>query len=126
MFCIADNIFTALMNSMSHWKMCLHSNNEYLGYAMIKSEIFQGDSFSTLLFVMVLIPISIVLQKVRTGYQFGKDRAVINPLHFMKDLKLFSKSESQIDFLLRTVREYSNDVRMQFGISKCVVLTMKK
>lgn len=44
----------------------------------------------------------------------------------MEDLKLFSKSESQIDSLLKTVQKYSNDVRMQFGISKCGCVDYQK
>ena len=48
----------------------------------------------------------------------------INHLPFMDDLKLYGKDEKQIDTLFNTVRVFSNDIRMDFGISKCA--TMKR
>ena len=45
---------------------------------------------------------------------------------FMDDLKLYSKSEKTLDSLIQTVRIFSEDIGMQFGIDKCAVLVMKK
>ena len=36
----------------------------------------------------------------------------------MDDLKLFSKSEEQIDTLVRTVHLFSTDIRMESGMQK--------
>ena len=44
----------------------------------------------------------------------------------MDYLKLFSKSEEQIDTLVRTVHVFSTDIGMEFGMKKCGVLTMKR
>ena len=44
----------------------------------------------------------------------------------MDDLKLFSKSEQQIDTLVRTVHVFSSDVGMKFGLKKYEILTMKR
>ena len=44
----------------------------------------------------------------------------------MDDLKLFAKSEEQIDTLVRTVHVFSNDIGMEFGMKKCGILTMKR
>ena len=44
----------------------------------------------------------------------------------MDDLKLFSKSEQQIDTLVRTVHVFSSDVGMEFGLKKCEIITMKR
>ena len=43
----------------------------------------------------------------------------------MDDLKLFSKSEQQIDTLVRTPHVFISDVGMEFGM-KCEILTMKR
>ena len=44
----------------------------------------------------------------------------------MDDLKLYGKHEKEIDTLMNTVRVFSVDIRMQFGISKCAFLIMKR
>ena len=45
---------------------------------------------------------------------------------FMDDLKLFSKSEKQMDTLVRTVHVFSTDIGIEFGMKKCGILTMKR
>ena len=44
----------------------------------------------------------------------------------MVDLKLFSKSEGQMDTLARTAHVFSTDIGMEFGLKKCGILTMKR
>ena len=44
----------------------------------------------------------------------------------MDDLKLFAKSEEQIDTLVRTVLVFSTDIGMEFGMKKYGTLTMKR
>ena len=44
----------------------------------------------------------------------------------MDDLKLFGKNEKQVDTLVNIVRIFSNDIGMEFEISKCAVLIMKR
>ena len=44
----------------------------------------------------------------------------------MDDLKLFAKNVDQIDSLVNTVRIFSEDIKMEFGLSKCGVLIMKR
>ena len=44
----------------------------------------------------------------------------------MENLKLFSKSEKQIDTLVRTVHVFSTDIGMESGIKKCGILNMKR
>ena len=44
----------------------------------------------------------------------------------MDDLKLFSKSEEQIDTLVGTVYVFSTDTGMEFGMKKCGIFTMKR
>ena len=44
----------------------------------------------------------------------------------MDDLKLFLKSEDQINTLVRTVHVFSTDIMMEFGMKGCGILTMKR
>ena len=44
----------------------------------------------------------------------------------MDNLKLYSRSEKRMDSLVQTVRVFSEDIGMEFGIEKCVMLVMEK
>lgn len=50
----------------------------------------------------------------------------LNHLLYMDDLKVFAKSEEQIDTLVRTVHVFSTDIGMGFGMKKYGILTMKR
>ena len=43
----------------------------------------------------------------------------------MDDIKPFAKSEEELETLIHTVRIYSRDIGMEFGIEKCPMLVMK-
>ncbi|XP_068713273.1 uncharacterized protein [Montipora capricornis] len=43
----------------------------------------------------------------------------------MDNLKLFAKSEEQLDTLVRTVHVFSTNIGIEFGMKKCGILTMK-
>ena len=44
----------------------------------------------------------------------------------MDDLKIFGKSEKQLETLVNTARIFSGDICMEFGIEKCRMILMKK
>ena len=102
------------------------SNGEDLGEVDVKRGIFQGDSLSPLLFVLCMVPLSLILRKINAYYEWGKKEYKLNHLLYMDDLKLFAKSEEQIDILVRTVHIFSTDIGMEFGMKKCGILTMKR
>ena len=56
----------------------------------------------------------------------GKKEHRLNHSLFMDDLKLFYKSEKQMDTLVRTVHVFSTDIGIEFGMKKCGILTMKR
>ena len=43
----------------------------------------------------------------------------------MEDLKLYARSERELDSLIQSVRIFS-DVGMVFGLNKCVMLVLKR
>lgn len=126
MFGVADNIIAIMASSMPNWKTNLTANSQQLGVVSIKRGIFQGDTFSPLLFVIALIPLTIILNKTGIGYKLEKKGPEINHLLFMDDLKLFAKNEEQVDSLVQTVHLCCKDIGMEFGISKCAVVTMQR
>ena len=63
LFGVAQNIKSLFVNSMEKWKVMLCSEISELGKVEIKRGIFQGDSLSSLMFVLALIPLSLILRK---------------------------------------------------------------
>ena len=110
LFGVAENIKSLLVNSMEKWKVMLCSGNSELGEVEIKQGIFQEDSFSPLVFLLALIPLSLILRKAKAAYEFSGSKEKINNLLFMDDLKLYSRSEKRLDSLVQTVRVFSEDI----------------
>ena len=126
MFGVAINVRQFILSSMKKWKTELTSRGQQLGVVNIDRGIFQGDSLSPLLFILCMVPISLVLRRSRAGYEWGGREYKINYLLFMGDLKLLGKSYEQIDSLVQTVHTFSTDIGMEFGIKKCGVLILKR
>ena len=60
LFGVAENIKTLLVNSMEKWRVMLCVGNSELGEVDIKQGFYQGDSLSPLVFVLALIPLSLI------------------------------------------------------------------
>ena len=76
------------------------------------------------MFVLALIPLSLILRKAKAANEFSESKEKINNLLFMDDLKLYSRSEKGLDSLVQTVHVFSEDIGMEFGIEKCPMLVM--
>lgn len=126
---VAGNIGGLLSSSMSGWRTQLMGGTEVLGTVDIKRGIFQGDSLSPLLFVMIMIPLSQQLNAANKGYKLKNTDRSISHLLFMDDLKLYAggrNAKSQLEELVNVVKGYSDDIRMEFGMSKCAVLSVER
>ena len=126
LFRLAENIKTLLVNSMEKLKIMLFSGNYELGEVEIKRGISQGDSLSPLVFVLALVPLSLILRKAKAAYEFSESKEKINHLLFMDDLKLYSRSEKGLDSLVQTVSVLSKAIGMELGIEKCAMLVTEK
>ena len=78
------------------------------------------------MFVLALIPLSLILRNTKAVYEFSESKEKINHLLFMDDLKVYSRSEKRLDSLVQTDCVFSEDVGMEFGIEKCATLVMEK
>ena len=112
---IVENIMNLFKNSKVTRGRELTACNENLREVDIRRWIFQGDSFSPLLFII----------ETDFGYVTSRNPK-LNHLLFMDDLKLYANSERELDSLIYTVRIFSDDVGMVFGLEKCAVLVLKK
>jgi len=115
---VHPQICELLDNAMQSWKIQLFCSNNYYGEVSIQDGIYQGDSLSPLLFVMALIPSSTILNVTRKGFIVDRNHLMLNYLLHLDDLKLFAKSENELDSLVKTVKLFSNAINMQFGIEK--------
>ena len=79
---IAVNVRQFLLSSMKKWKTELTSCGQQLGVDNINRGIFQGDSLSPLLFVLCMVPVSLVLRRSRAGYEWGGREFKIKRLLF--------------------------------------------
>ena len=59
---VAENTKNFLVNSMNKWKLELASNGLSLGHVETWRVNFQGDSLSTLLFVLCMVPLLLILR----------------------------------------------------------------
>ena len=102
----------------------LNTYGTALGEVNIRRGIFQGDSLSPLLFVIAIIPLTRMLRH-DTGYQLGDSHSKINRLLFMDDLKLYGRNDREVESLVHTVRIFTEDTGMQFGIKKCATIELQ-
>ena len=126
LFGVAENIKSLLVNSMEKQKVMPCLRNSELGVVEIKRDIFQGDSLSPLVLVLALIPLILILRKVKAAYEFPESKEKIDNLLFMDDLKLYSRSEKGLDSLAQTVRVFREDIGTEFHIEKFAMLLMEK
>ena len=123
---VSEQIKHFFSKSMKAWKVDLTCNNQFLDGVVMKREIFQGYSLSSLLFVLCLIPLTLVLVKSEREYQFLSNKDKINHLLFMDDLKLYAKKEKSLNSLVHTLRTFSEDIGIEFSINEYATLVLRE
>ena len=125
---ISPVIINFLRANMSFWKTNLtltHEKGTLRSNTIdINCGIFQGDSLSPLIFCLALVPLSALLNNTGYGYKI-QDRK-ISHLFYMDDLKLFAKDDKDLEGMLLTVKKFSDDIGMTFGLDKCAKATFKR
>ena len=97
----------------------------YLGSVNIQCGIFQGDSFSPLVCVICLLPLTMILCKCSSGYQLGHEHISVNHLLYLDNLKLYGRNQREIQSLVATFQMFSDDICMKFGLEKCASLSLR-
>ena len=118
-----------LKESMEKWKtsVILYRQEGKLKFRKfnLKRGIFQSDSLSPLLFCLTLAPLSTLLNEAGYGYKTKAENKV-NHLLYMDDLKTFVKNDNEQTGILNTVKKFSDDINMDFGLEKCSKTTFIK
>ena len=99
-----ENNIRFLKNTMLNWTTILTSSETRLAEVNIRRGILLGDSLSPLLFIVAVISVTRVLERMEVGYQLKKGGSRIIHLMFMDDFKLFRRGTKEIDTLVQTVR----------------------
>ena len=110
---------------MKTWRVKLTARGRSLPEEKIQRGIFQGDSQSPLLFITAIMPLNHLIRKCTAGYKLSWSQNKINHLMYIDDIKLFAKSEKELETLIHAVRLYIQDIGMGFGKEKCAMLVMK-
>ena len=113
------------------WATNIHISGENVSFTSnlieYKNGIFPGDGLSVLLFILSMNPLSFMLKRLK-GYSIGKrnSREInITHLFFVNDLKLFVANMNTMK-LLDLVTQFSEDIGMKFGESKCDYLEIER
>ena len=123
---LGDNIMGLIKKGMNKQNTNFYADGKLFGSVPIRRGIFQGDSFSPLLFVITLLPLTQILKESGMWYQLENNEAKVNHLLFMDDLRLYGKKVKETDSLIKTVWQSSEDIEMQFVILKCTVVSLQR
>ena len=116
MYKISHEVINFIEETMQTWRVELTAGGRSLAETKIQIEIFQGDALSPLLFIKAMMPLNHILSRLQEK---------INHIMYMDDIKLFVKNEKELETVIHSVRIYSQDIRMEFGIEKNDILVIK-
>ena len=71
------------------------------------------------------MPLKYILRKCTARYKISRLQEKINHLMYMDDIKLFAKSQKELETLIHAVTIYGQDIGMEFVIEKWAILVMK-
>ena len=123
---ISHETINFIEKNMKNWRVELTAEGKIWAETKIQRGIFQRDALSLLLFIIAMMPLNHILRKCTAGYKLSRSQEKINHLMYMDELKLFAKNEKELETLIHTIRIYSQDIGMEFGIEKCALLVMKR
>ena len=124
-------IIEAIKSLMDKWrtKMHLYRETSTIETRMIDyyRGILQGDLPSLILFVLAVNPLSHLLSK-EEGFKLTIEDQIriITHLFFVDNLKLYASTLAKMNKLLDIVTQFTNDVGMTFGESKCTCQAIER
>ncbi|XP_036334664.1 uncharacterized protein LOC118745244 [Rhagoletis pomonella] len=128
---ISPNIKRLMQQLMNSWNVTLKlfHNKGLIKPAPIPIRgIFQGDSLSPIWFCLALNPLSSILNASNYGFSLKAPRVSqyrLSHLLYVDDIKLYAANERQMNTLLEQTEDFSNDIKMSFGVEKCRRLSVE-
>lgn len=127
---VDETVRDFLTACMGQWSTSLSLFGERLSATEdkieIKRGIFQGDCLSPLWFCLSLNPLSVLLDKTGTGFQFRRGGTKLSHLLYMDDLKLFAPNCTKLRELLAVTKQFSDSINMELGVDKCALLHVER
>ena len=110
--------FTKKVMTHRKTRVCLHAENKLIETEDIEIQfgIFQGDLLSPLLFCICLIPLTEQLNRLNRVYEERTTKTKFSQLLYTNELKLIVKSEEELQKQIQTVKTFSDDINMEFGL----------
>ena len=78
--------------------------------------MFHGNSHLTPQYVIAMFLLSNIVKKCTEDNKFTKSKEKINHLIYMDGVNLFGKNKKELATLIKTMRIYIQDKRIEFGI----------
>ena len=130
---INHQIIKLIEKTIEQWNISLmlqhlERNIEIPGLKLRRG-IFQGDSFFSLPFCLLLDPLSNLINEQGLRYilasnkRMSKETGKMTHLPYMDDLKLFAPNDKKLAEQLKLVKRYSDDIQMGFVRDKCAKCT---
>ena len=105
MYKIEGEVINFIKKTVKAWRVELTAGGKSLAEVKIQRGIFQGDTIPPIpLFVIAMMPLNHILSKYTAGNKLCKSLEMINHLIYMDDIKLFAKSETELEVLIHIVR----------------------
>ncbi|XP_060802889.1 uncharacterized protein LOC132902324 [Amyelois transitella] len=125
---INSTLVQFLRHTMQNWSTKLILHQIETDHIQIRRGIFQGDSLSPLWFCLALNPLSYLLNNSNSGYKIPHNNSYFRLTHllYMDDIKLYASNLNEINKLANITEEFSNDIKMTFGIDKCGIQSIQK
>ena len=102
---ILNNVINFMTNVMKNWRGTLEPKDKLLQFK-IERGIFQGDSFSALLFVIAIMTRNYVLRKSTGDNKFTRTQEKLNQLIYLDNIKVLAKNYKELVTLIQ-IRIYS-------------------
>jgi len=133
MYRFHPSLIEVIERSMKTWQLVMSIREK--GEVKLKTDtivirrgIFQGDTLSPLLFCLCLNPISFELNQSSLGYHLQCDESSVTVNHswYMDDVKLYGRTEAQMESLTSTVSHIAGDYGMELNPKKCAVIHVQR
>ena len=95
MFNLRGRVINFTLKTMENWKVELAAGRQPQAEVKIQRAIIQGDSLSSLLFVVAMMPHNNILRKCTGGYKFTISYEDINHLIYINDPWIWAKTEKE-------------------------------
>ena len=120
MYKISDEVINFIEKNLESG---IDSRRKKLSWSKDQKRYIWRSALSPLLFIITMKPLNPILRKCTAGYKLRSQKK-IKHLMYIDDIKIFAKNKQELETRIHTVRIYSQNIGMEFGIEKCARLVL--